>query len=170
MIGSRPENFVKHWRVFDDVTKTINVPPSQSSSVEEYLDIRLTHKLHPGYTGDRHEYTLVVEIENVGTRKISDYQVDILFPKVFLDIERYSFEVEESNTHKLIRRVAAHFAKHPSGLYPGNILIDQLIKYSVDHQRYSSDYWMKQPVEVTVFADGIPSQKVSKPFSELQNF
>jgi len=89
--------------------------------------------------------------------------------------ESYGAEREETDTHKVIRRIAGNFTKFPNGLFPGDLLVDDLIKYSVDTERYYERLrghtdLMQLPVEVTVVADGMAPQRVTKPIRELQEF
>jgi hypothetical protein len=156
-----------HWRVFDVAAQT-DALPSPVLATGTRLDVRIRHEwLRDRSTGDRHVYSLVVDIENVGTLRVADYRVDVLFPKVFLDIENYGFEIHKSETksNKLLRPPDLQ-----GGLYPGEHCFDKTIKYSVDHQRFDSDLLMELPVEVVVYADGMASQRVKKPIRELQNF
>lgn len=161
-----------HWRVFDSSTPAIKASLLDNSKVKEYLDIRLNFERIANFNGERHEYFLVVEIENVGKIKLNDFRLDIRFPKAFLDIESYGFEVhkEETASHKLLRRTVSHFPEYQSGLYSGDILTDKTIRYAVNSQRYWNDDLMEMPVEVAVFADGIPSHKIKKPIRDLKNF
>lgn len=140
--------------------------------------MRISYKRDSAHsTGERHEYALIVQVENIGSVTFKDYRVDVRFPKVFLDIENYGTEVqeEETETHKLIRRIPAHFKQFPNGLFPGDTLTDNLIKYSVNTERYHASRMgrrdlMKLPVVVIFIADGMAPQRVTKPIKELQDF
>jgi hypothetical protein len=163
-------DFIAALKVFDAAPAADDSSP-RLPYVGALVEIRVRHeRLH--IVSERHEYVLVVEVENVGSVTLTDYRVDILFPKVFMDIESYGFEVQrlETDTHKLIRRTAANFPEYSTGLYPGDTLVDKLIKYSVIGQRYWNDLLMELPVVVTVVADGMVRQQVQQPLRELQNF
>jgi len=140
------------------------------------VEIRMRYEKASRSTGERHEYRLMIDIENVGSVTLRDYRVDIRFPKDFMD-EHYGAEVlpSETETHKLIRRTGANFPQYPNGLFPGDLLTDELVKYSVDSVRYHSGQMgkrnlMQLPVEVTVVADGMAPQRVTRPIRELQEF
>ena len=155
-----------HWRVFDVATQP-DALPSNSLVLGTWLDVRVSHKRFSPLNGDRHEYILIIEIENTGSVRVIDSRVDIYFPKAFMDIESYGFEIHknETKTHKLLRPPDLQ-----GGLYPGEYRFDKTIKYSVDHQRSDSDSLMALPVEITVYTDGMAPQRVKKPISELQEF
>jgi hypothetical protein len=94
-----------------------------------------------------------------------------------MDIESYGAEVlpAETETHKLIRRTGANFPQYPNGLFPTDVLTDDLIKYSVNTDRYRARLMghrdlMQLPVEVTVVADGMAPQRVTTPIRKLQEF
>lgn len=155
-----------------------DISPSPGRATGPQVDLRVGYKRDfSRSTGERHEYALVVEIKNVGSVTLKDYRVDVLFPKAFLDIESYGAEVrsEETDTHKLIRRIPSHFQQYPNGLHIGDTLEDKQIRYSVtsEHKwpvRMGKRDLMQLPVEVTVVADGMPPKRVSKPIRELQEF
>jgi hypothetical protein len=117
--------------------------------------------------GERHENRLIVEVENTGSVRVTDSLIDIYFPKAFLDIESYGFEIhkDETETYKHLRPPDLQ-----GGLYPGQRHIDTTIKYSVDSYRYWNDRLMELPVEVTVYADGMAPRQVKKRMRELQSF
>lgn len=167
-----------HWRVFD-VAIDIEGSPAIARATGPLVEVRVDYERNiDKCTGERCEYALVVEIENIGSVALLDYRVDILFPKAFMDIESYGAEVQsaETATHKLIRRTAASFPDHPNGLFASDKIEDKLIRYSVNEERR---FWtramghgnpMQLPVEVTVLANGMAPKRVSKPIRELQDF
>ena len=160
------------WRVFDEATEPVALGRTRETPSPQ-LDVRLTHKLHYPYTGERHEYTLLIEIENKGPSKVSDFRVDVWFPKQFLDVVSYALEVpqEETETHKLIRRSHVQFSNRDHGpLYTGDVRRDDLIEYSVTGERYHNAHLMDLPVRVIVFADGMDPIRVEKPLRSLQEF
>lgn len=155
-----------HWRVFD-VASQNDITPSNSLALGIRLDVRVSHEVLSTGDGKRHENILIVEVDNTGSVRVTDYRVDILFPKEFMDLESYGFEIHksETKTHKLLQPPDLQ-----GGLYPGERRVNKTIKYSVDSQRYWNDSLMGLPVEVTVYADGMQPQSVRKPIRELQNF
>jgi hypothetical protein len=70
----------------------------------------------------------------------------------------------------LIRRTAANFSDYPTGLYPGDTLVDKLIRYSISFERWYREEFIQALVAITVFADGMAPQRVTKPMKELANF
>jgi hypothetical protein len=152
-----------HWRVFDDATQST----TNSLAIGTRLDVRVSHEVLSTGNGERHVNRLIVEVENTGSVRVADSRVDIYFPKAFMDIETYGFEIhkEETDTYKLLRPTDLQ-----GGLYPGERRIDKTIKYSVDGQRYWNDRLMELPVAVTVYADGMAPRQVKMPIRKLQNF
>jgi hypothetical protein len=115
-----------------------------------------------------------VEVENIGSGAFKDYRLDVAFPKDFM-VETYGAPQEETDTHKVIRRVAANFPKHPNGLFPSDTHKDDLVRYFVasEHfmpRRTGRKDLMQLPVQVTLFADAMIPQTVIKPIKELQDF
>ena len=150
-----------------DFARPTETLPSKSLSPGIRLDVRTRHEWLFPHNGERHEYVLIVEVENTGSTRVTDPRVEVLFPKAFMDIESYGFEIHkaETKTHKVLRPPDLQ-----GGLCPGESRIDKTIKYSVDNQRFWNDSLMELPVEVNVYADGMAPQRVKKPIKELQNF
>lgn len=107
--GIPPAISMRRWRVFDLAQRTLL--SSELPSTGALVEIRVRHE-RLSITSERHEYLLVVEVENVGNVTLTNYRVDILFPKLFMDIESDGAEVQRAETkaHKLIRRTAANFS------------------------------------------------------------
>jgi hypothetical protein len=160
-----------HWRVFDRPT-ILDVSRIPAPGALAAIRIGYLRDQSRCSGGERHEYILVVEIENVGSVTLTDFRLDILFPKVFMDIESYGFEVQklETSTHKLIRRTAAHFPEFSTGFYPGDKIVDKLIKYSISFQRWYQPEFTQSLVEVTLVANGMARQQAQNKMKELSNF
>lgn len=152
-----------HWRDFDGTTQSTINPLTVSTQ----LDVRVSYEVISTTNGKRHVNRLIVEVKNTGSVRLIDTRVDILFPKVFMDIEGYGFEIHkaETKTHKFLQPPDLQ-----GGLFPGESHVDKTIRYSVDDYKYRNDTLMELPVEVVAFADGMAPQRVSKPIKELQNF
>lgn len=147
-----------------------------AASAGPKLVVRLDHIWLEPHRGERHEYELVIELENKGIVKVPDFRIDVWFPKWFLDIENYGFvrPEEETGTHKLFRRTQANFPGHVNGLYPGDKLIDKTIKFSVDNSTYhgfcEGKDLMDFPVTVVVVADQMAPVREEMPIRRLQEF
>lgn len=163
------------WRVFDGAALSAPDGIAVASPGVPRLGLRLDYTWLLPHVGERHEYQLIIELENKGIVKVPDFRIDVWFPKWFLAEEYGSLRPEEETaTHKLVRRTNANFAGYVSGLYPGDKLTDRMIKYFVDGSKYhgfcNGKSLMEFPVTVVVVADQMAPMRVEVPIQELQEF
>ena len=129
--------------------------------------MRVSHEVLSTGNGNRHLYRLIVEVENTGSVRVIDAHVDIYFPKAFMDVESYGFEIHKDETETYKHLCPPDLQ---GGLLVGQRRMDNTIKYSVDGLRHWNDKLMELPVGVTVYADGMAPRQVKKRMRELQNF
>ena len=87
-------------------------------------------------TQERHDYELTVTMINTGESRIERYQVDVLFPNMFLEQATvYGLEVPSqlTKTHRFFR-MTEETKRQP--LYPDSSLLALTIPYFVDRTTY----------------------------------
>lgn len=85
-------------------------------------------------TGERHDYTLYVELFNDGSRRISDWKIDVWVPQAFL---------EPSNDSEILKHYSdndTNYSEQSRTLYPGEVLPVFNVNYFVDRKN-----WPKSP-------------------------
>ncbi len=104
--------------------------PFNSYDVEPVLHHR---RLVGQSTGDRHRYTLICDVRNTGTERVTDFKMRIFFPRAFLDPTQWSSEERKKSTTTHICFAADMEGRAPGGLYPGDGLTHPLeFEYFVD--------------------------------------
>lgn len=101
-------------------------------------------------TGERHEYMLVVTITNSGSTRLTEYQIDLLFPDAFLNqTVQYGHEVYERRTatHRMFRLSEKEHLNAP--IFPGDSKKMFTLPYFVDRTNFDSQA-MEQMVTATL--------------------
>ena len=122
-------------------------------------------------TQERHDYELVVTLVNTGTTRIEKYEVDVLFPNLFLEQGTSSaLEVpcQRTKTHRFFR-VTEATKREP--LCANSPLPALTVSYFVDHDIFwSHEGALDQSVIVTFYGENLEPVKVEKKMRELQIF
>jgi hypothetical protein len=102
-------------------------------------------------TGDRHDYVLVVSVTNPGTHRLTEYQMDLMFPDAFLDqTVHFGHEVPDRRTtaHRMFRLSEKEYLNAP--IFPGDTMVIFKLPYFVDHTNYYDSSAMAQMVKATL--------------------
>ena len=101
-------------------------------------------------TGERHDYMLTVDVTNSGTTRLTEYQVDLLFPDAFLNQAiQYGHEVHSrrTNTHRMFRISENEHLNET--IFPGDTKRIFSLPYFVDSTVFHSKA-MEQTFQVTL--------------------
>jgi hypothetical protein len=122
-------------------------------------------------TQERHDYELTVTMINTGESRIERYQVDVLFPNMFLEQATvYGLEVpsQRTKTHRFFR-MTEETKRQP--LYPNSSLLALTIPYFVDRTTYwDREEALDQAVTATFYGDGLEPVKANRKIRDLQVF
>jgi hypothetical protein len=136
---------------------------SQANVIIEHQEIRATQQ--------RHDYRLLVVVDNTGTKPIADYHVDLEFPSMMLDPAiHHALQVRDrtTKTHSLFRVTAKDHLNNP--IYPKDKKIVMSVDYFMNSELYElEDQLFKETARATLYVDGNPPQIAEKPISQLQN-
>ncbi len=141
------------------------IPPIPAKSVDLRLDFK-TLRRQPDY----HEYQLGVFVTNTGSEPLTNYWVDLQFPRAVLNTSSiYAAEVAERRTNKylLFRATRDHTRRD---LYPGDELIVLSVDYHMNHDIFNGGTVLKELVVASFGAPGMATVRVDRPFRELQEF
>lgn len=101
-------------------------------------------------TGAQHDYMLIVSVTNSGTPRLTEYQIDLLFPDAFLSqTMQYGHEVHDRRTatHRMFRLSEKEHLNAP--IFPGDTKRIFTLPYFVDRTNFNSAA-MEQMVTATL--------------------
>ena len=133
------------------------------------VDLQLGFRTVSRASGAVHQYRLNVAIRNTGLEPLTDYWIDLQFPKAVLigppvwGTER----ARETSTHTFIRSTREDLGRD---IYPGDTLDSMPIDYQMNHDLFDDGSVLSLPVTATFGSPGIAPKRVTKPFRELQEF
>jgi hypothetical protein len=163
--------FETEAEVLKDFTKRLMdgtfVPkrPAQPKSVELHIDFKTVSRQQ-----DYHAYQLGVFVKNTGTEPLTEYWLDLQFPRAVLDSSTtYAAEVPDRRTHNQMLLRCTHKQTRRE-LYPGDEIVLLTIDYHMDHDLYEGGQMLKETVTACFGAPGMPTVRVEKPFRDLQEF
>lgn len=127
-------------------------------------------KLLPGYTGERHVYSFIVELVNNGPAIVTDWRAELIFPSEYLE------NVDRSEAFHTITTSDRDFSSEAGRIFPGGRLQVFSIRYVVTHSNWPDDPgWPGRPhiapsVKVRVFAGNSPPIEEEISMRQLNNF
>ena len=120
---------------------------------------------------ERHDYELEVLVENTGSARIEQYQLDIMFPNAFVEQSaHYTQEVKERRTatHRCFRITERN--RPNEVFFPGDIKRIFILDYFMDDLLFRNNAAMEQQFTVTFrYGDG-QSVSAEYPIREFQIF
>jgi hypothetical protein len=163
-----PKEFTGNKDVIDYLR--VILPVWHSTQNHKSLNLALSYE-RKNITQTRHDYQLVVQLTNTGSKPVNDWHIDIEFPTVLLkqpEQDRHYVNTRSNKTHSFFR--VKQF-DHGTVLFPGDTLRAITIDYFVDNEIYMHRQDLfKSTVRATLFSEGIEPEVVEKSISELQVF
>lgn len=133
-------------------------------------------KLELGFTtvsrgnGDVHRYRLRLMVTNMGTERLTDYWVELQFPKAVLAGDPTvsgAIKFRDTPTHVYLRATRDVVGVD---LYPDDPVDMMPVDYYMDYDLYFDGSILSQPVVATFGAPGMSARRIEKPFRDLQEF
>ena len=154
---------------FEDGIRTIlqTVGPPRDIAPPVQLRLRYTRER---IEGDRHDYRLHVEVLNNGTTVLSDWALDLRFPRELLDPHKSYPIVQQPSSDRrvLIRRVQR---EHSGPIFPGQPFEIIGIDYIMTHALYDvRDRLFPMKVEASFYASGHLVASAAALVEDLQVF
>lgn len=158
-------------RLQGNETNIVNSSNQASPSValvseETKVKVDLEHSLSVAFD-EREEYKLRINLINTGSKTISNYRLDIEFPKAFLNLSTvYALEVfERSNEkYKFFRVTQEHYRNEP--IYPDDNRLVFIADYFIDASIPRTDA-LDEHFRVKVYIDDREVRIIDKPMSDL---
>jgi len=120
--------------------------------------------------GDIHRYRLQLVVTNTGMERLTDYWIELQFPKLALaggPTMGGFIKFRDTATHVFLR---ADRQVVGSDLYPGDPVDVMPIDYFMDHDLHHDGRVLALPVIAVFGAPDMSTRRVEKPFRELQEF
>ena len=118
---------------------------------------------------ERHDYNFVVHLKNNSHAKITDYHVDLNFPRGALPDNTYMHEQKDrsSSTHLFLR---APIQSQMTPIYPGDSTPILRLNYHVDDAVFRNKAIMNSIVTATLYSQDRQLDNVEMPFNEIQEY
>ena len=121
---------------------------------------------------DHHVYELTADVRNVGSDRITDFEIRIYFPRAFLNPSTsWGAEDRRRSTPSHICFSANATGRASGGLYPGDGAVNPLtIEYFVDDALDDNPDAMRSEVIVELFSGSMKPKRETRQMRELQDF
>jgi hypothetical protein len=119
--------------------------------------------------GDRHVYSFIADVKNVGNQRVTDFEMRVFFPRNFLKTGQTMDRNRSTATHSCF--VADSKSRAPNGLYPGDNMRNALtIEYSIDHELLDNPRAMQGEINIELYSGLMEPKKISLPIKKFQHF
>jgi hypothetical protein len=166
-----PVDFDTNAEVVEDLKARIadgRFSPVRLSSPKE-IEIRFDHQTITRTDGSRHQYRLQVFVKNTGHELLTDYWLELRFPKAALDMGKMhgALKQTETATHAFLRTTRELVGVD---IYPDSEVPVLIVEYHVDRELYNDGSVLTEPVIGIVGSTGMLPKRIEQPFRELQEF
>jgi len=161
--------FAVEAEVLEDLKSEL--PSTRFTPFNSYdLEPRLSHRLlNASSNGDLHTYELTADVKNVGSERITDFEMRVFFPCEFLAANQIVDRNKSTETHACF--TAKTKDRAPDGLYPGDGAADPLrIQYFVDRANYHNRLAMACEIIVKLFSGSMKPKERTFPIIDFQDF
>ena len=123
-------------------------------------------------TSDHHVYEFIADVRNVGSERVTDFEIRVLFPRAFLNSSTmWSAEDRTKSTPSHVCFSAHTEGRAPGGLYPGDSIRNPLtFDYFVNHDLDDDPRAMQSEIIVELFSGSMKPKKKILPIRDFQDF
>jgi hypothetical protein len=148
-------------RLQDGRFKPVRLPPPKNVKLELGFDT-------VSRGSDVHRYRLRLVATNTGTERLTEYWVELQFPKAVLagDPTISAIKFRDTPTHVFLRATREILGVD---LYPDDPVEMMPVDYYMDHDLFDGSV-LGLPVAATFGAPGMSPRSIEKPLRELQEF
>lgn len=121
---------------------------------------------------DRHTYSFVADVRNVGSQPVTHFLMRVFFPRLFLNPNTtYVNEDSTRSTESHICFVVSQKGRAPERLYPGGVMTNPLtIDYFIDSNLFRNPEAMRSEIVVELFSGSMAPKRQSFPIKDFQNY
>jgi len=162
--------FHEESQVLDSLRKEL--PTAAFNPFAEYDLIPELNYREKLIAGKRHDYQFLVGVKNVGQKRITDFQLDIMFPRLFLNQNATNLlrnRQRSTSTHDCFVIDSDKYAD--AGLYSGQSTpTPAIIDYFVDEDLLHTPNALSMHIGYALHSGDMPPKIGKIPFSKFQNF
>jgi hypothetical protein len=164
--------FTEESQVLDDLRSALPTAPFAPFNSYDLVPI-IGYKLLSGRSsGEHHVCELKADVKNVGSERVTDFEIRVFFPREFLNPSTmWAAEDRTRSTSTHICFTANAEGRAPDGLYPGDSVRNPLtIEYFVNSVLYHSRRAMASEVTVELFSGSMKPKKQILAVKDFQEF
>jgi len=165
-----PITFDSHDQILDDLEAILpNWKLPEQAAAPSGVDVGISYE-KIRISGERHDYRLLVKLQNASLEEISQYRVEVQFPLLFLSTSTiFALEVSErrTKTHRFFRMTEK---ERRVILYPGDPVLGMTLDYFVDATNYDAPDALNSEVTISVWTPKTGHQIFRKSMRDLQIF
>jgi hypothetical protein len=164
--------FLEEAQVLEDLR--LALPAEAFIPYNHYdLDPALSYRQLRGRSdGDRHVYELTVDVKNVGSERVTDFEMRICFPRAFLNpstVDIAEDRKKSNQSHKCFSFNAE--GRAPGGLYPGDGAKHPLtIEYFADTALDDDPQAMQSVIFVELVSGSMKPKRLTLPIKDYLEF
>ncbi len=162
-----PREFTSNSDALEFIRKKLSeweVEPTNAEPLTLVYRIKDKHITH-----ERHDYDFVLKVENNSEKNISDYHVDIEFPRKVLVDKKFKHEIQgrKTDAHIFLRAPAKDEKKT---IYPGDREPLLRLAFYVDSEIFHDKLIMGSQVTATLYSEDKLLSKIDIPFNKINKF
>jgi hypothetical protein len=164
--------FTEESQILDDLKLALPSTAFTPFNAYDIVPILNYQRMNTPGGGDRHTYSLIANVKNVGRERVTDFQMRVFFPRAFLNPSTgWSAEDRAKSTTSHICFTADADGRAPHGLYPGDTMRNPLtVEYFVDHNLDDDPSAMQSEIIVELFSGSMKPKKQTFKIRDFQEF
>lgn len=148
------------------ISSILNIPLNK----DDLIKINILHK-EIKITQEHHDYGLIINLENIATRRVDDWYIDVEFPTELLQPNTtYASKIDKRSNedYSLFR---SSNKTHSGSILPNDSKLALSLDYYIDNIIFfRRNELLDKRVTVTLYIDGKFSKKEERNIRELQSF
>jgi len=164
--------FTKESQVLEDLRLVLPSTAFTPFNLYDLVPLISYKRLGGRSDGERHVYELTANVKNIGSERITDFEIRVFFPRAFLNSgTTWGAEDRTRSNASHICFAANADGRAPGGLYPGDGARNPLtIEYFVDHSLDDDSNAMRSEIIVELFSGSMKPKKQMLPIRDFQDF
>jgi hypothetical protein len=164
--------FATESQVLEDLTSALPMIAFVPYNPYDLVPALSYRRLAGRSNADHHVYELTADVRNVGSERITDFEMRVHFPRAFLNPSTsWGAEDRRRSTPSHICFSANAQGRAPGGLYPGDGAVNPLtIEYFVDQALDDNPEAMGSEIIVELFSGSMKPKREIRQIREFQEF
>ena len=150
--------FTDDAQVLDDLRSALPTVQFNPFTADDLVPVLSHRRMRDD--GDRHTYMLTADVKNVGSVRVTDFEMRVFFPRAFLDPGVSWGAADQKKATKSHICFIANEGRAPRGLYPGDTATNPLtIEYFVNHDLDDDPQAMQSEIIIELFSGPMTPKK-----------